>query len=152
MRSDAQILLHHTAATRKPLRCVLGGHDNNLGASLFHFALQQVPEQSPPGIVGAQGYVMIVRHKAAGQVLDGGQGAVICEGSGDLVPDVAALVGDRLVLLCDLERCIASWLRALLLSVVATSGFHCAFPPDGASVWISSTVTPSCLKAIAIGM
>ncbi|MFA5526617.1 MAG: hypothetical protein WC992_07325, partial [Acholeplasmataceae bacterium] len=92
MRSDAQIFSHNLTATRAPLRCVLGWHGNHVGASFFRFALQQLPKQSQSGVVGAQGEVVIVRHKAKGQVLNRDQSVGVSKLTCNFVPEVEPLI------------------------------------------------------------
>jgi hypothetical protein len=90
VNTNFQALLHKLPATRASLRRVSWGYGNDLGASLFHFALKQLPEHPQPCVVGAQGEMMIVRHKAEVQVLNRKQSVVSGEFASDLVPEVAA--------------------------------------------------------------
>lgn len=103
MYPHAQIFSYNLAATRAPLRCVLRRHGHHLRASLFRFALQQLPEHPQSSVVSAQGDMMIVYHKAKVQVLNRDQSV----GGGKLascfVPEVHPLVLDMFVLFGDLK-------------------------------------------------
>jgi hypothetical protein len=114
MYPNTQVFLHNLSAARASLRRVSWGYGNNLGASLFHFALKELPEHPQPCVVSAQGEVMIASHKTEVQVLNSDQCVSVRKLTGYFVPEVATSVGNMVVLLSDLERGFAPTPRPLL--------------------------------------
>ena len=112
MYSNAQIFRDNLTATAATLRRVGRGYGNDLRASIFDFAFKQVPELPKPRVVGAQGEVMLVGHKAEVQILNCDQSVGVCQRTSCLVPEVAALIFDMSVVFRHLQSCLASTIRA----------------------------------------
>ncbi len=97
MSTNTQSFFDHHTAARAHLRGVGGVHGYNSRTSFFRFVRQQVLELAQPRVMGAQGQVMISRHKLEGQVFQGDQPVGVDQFTGHFMPEITALVGDILM-------------------------------------------------------
>ncbi len=97
MDTNAHILLDNRTTGRAHLRGVGGVDQHDLRTSLFRFVRQQVLELRQPRVVGAKGQVVVGGHERERQVFERNQPVGVGKLAGELVPEVAALVGDALM-------------------------------------------------------
>src|SRR5690606_23068519 len=115
MYANAQILLDDHATRRARLRGVGRLHGHDLRTSFFRFVRKQVLEFCQPRVMRAEGEVVIGRHEGEREVFEGNQRVGVGQLARELVPEVAALIGEALMQPGDLRGGFAA-ARAALLS------------------------------------
>ena len=117
MYANAQILLDDHATRRARLRGVGRLHGHDLRTSFFRFVRKQVLEFCQPRVMRAEGEVVIGRHEGEREVFEGNQRVGVGQLARELVPEVAALIGDALMQPGDLRGGFAAARAALLFSL-----------------------------------
>ena len=97
MYANAQILLDDHTTPGARLRGVGRVHGHDLRTSFFRFVRKQLLELCQPRVMRAEGEVVIGRHKGEREVFEGNQRVGVGQLARELVPEVAALVGDALM-------------------------------------------------------
>ena len=97
MHTNAQVLLDHRPTGRAHLRGVGGVHGHHLRTGTLSLVRQQVLELRQPRVLGAEGQVAVGGQKSEREVFQGNQPVGVDQMMRDLVPEVAAPIGDALV-------------------------------------------------------
>ena len=112
MYTNTQVLLDNHTTARTHLRGVGGVHGHDWRTSIFSFVRQQLLELAQTRVMCAEGQVVVGGHELEREVFQGDQPIGVCQLAGELVPEVAALVGDVLMQARDLFGGFAAALAA----------------------------------------
>src|SRR5689334_22357161 len=101
MHTDTQGFFDNPTASTTGLRGVGGVHKRNVATSIYRFVAQQRLERAESSIVSRQGQVSIASHKGQVEVFECNQAVGMHQPMSQLVPEIAALVGNMLMQLRD---------------------------------------------------
>jgi len=97
MYANAQILLDDHTTPGARLRGVGRVHGHDLRTGAFSLVRKQLLELCQPRVMRAEGEVVIGRHEGEREVFEGNQRVGVGQLARELVPEVAALIGDALM-------------------------------------------------------
>jgi len=122
MHPFRQSFLNHTATATAHLRCVGRVNQFYRATSLYSFVAQQTLEDTQPGVVSAEGELVVEQHELEFKVFKRNQSVGVDQPEREFVPEVFALLGHMLMQTCHLKRGFTAALTALFAAAQTPLG------------------------------
>jgi len=114
MNTNIQLLRNYTTATAAGLRRVGRVDYHDAASGLGSLVCEQFAEHSQAHVVSGAGEAAVLKHEVKAQILQHNRAVGVCQLARHLVPAVAPLIGNMLLLLCQLLNRLATALTAFL--------------------------------------